>query len=230
MMKNKKNIKIQPSQEDLQIIKLIRPMVGHTLSGFAQGEGSFHLIIRQRKDFFYGFRFTLAFSVGNKDSKIVSLYKTVLKCGNFRQSSTRSDDPFYIYEVDSSDLIVRRIIPFFKRFGFFNNISASNFSIFSRMAALLTTGQALTVQTICELLRLRNRLHNAVKSKKTDLYVLTGIESNLQLRLNQCLLKNNSNVALQESLQKECDFVAFAIKKMQTFQTSKWVWKTDFLE
>lgn len=221
--------KIIATKEDLQVINQIKPMYGHTLSGFAQGEGSFHLVTRKRQDFYYGFRFNIAFSVGNKDRKIISLYKTVLKCGTCRASGMRSGDNFYMFEISSAELIVRRIIPFFKRFGFLNDISASNFSKFSKMATILAdvrygeSGERLALEDILELLRLRNQLFNAPKHDRTDLSLIVQIKRVIEDRLYSSLLAPSySNNDEFNRLEYEFNLANLCIKKMNAQKSLHW--------
>ena len=95
-------------------VKEIPDNKGYYLAGFADGEGSFNLSFRKRKDYSMPWKISLCFNVSQKDKVILTLFKRHLKCGTLR---SRPDGVWY-YEVNNFTAIQENVIPFFRRFGF----------------------------------------------------------------------------------------------------------------
>ena len=89
--------------------------LGNYLAGFTDGEGSFHIIFRKRKDYKIPWKISLAFNISQKDPVILSQFKKHLKCGSLRE---RKNDGLWYYEVTNFNAIQNNIIPFFNRFRF----------------------------------------------------------------------------------------------------------------
>ena len=89
--------------------------LGNYLAGFTDGEGSFHVCFRKRKDFKIPWKISLSFNVSQKDPVILSQFKKHLKCGTMRE---RKHDGVWYYEVTNFNAIQNNVIPFFRRFGF----------------------------------------------------------------------------------------------------------------
>ena len=86
----------------------IPPKVGHYLAGFADGEGSFNVVFRPRKDYRIPWKVSLCFNISQKDKVILALYKRYLQCGTLRG---RPDGVWY-FEVNNLNAIRENIIPF----------------------------------------------------------------------------------------------------------------------
>ena len=71
--------------------------IGYYLAGFTDGEGSFNVVFRARKDYSMPWKVSLCFNVSQRDKVILALFKRHLKCGTLRQ---RSDGVWY-YEVNN---------------------------------------------------------------------------------------------------------------------------------
>ncbi len=107
--------------------------IGYYLAGFADGEGSFNLSFRKRKDYRMPWKVSLCFNVSQKDRVILALYKKHFKCGTLR---SRSDGVWY-YEVNNYNAIKDNVIPFFNRFGFLSAKKKRDFSKFRKLSDLI---------------------------------------------------------------------------------------------
>ncbi len=140
----------------------VNPDIGHYLSGFTDGEGSFNVSIRKRDDHTMGWQVVLSFSVSQKESYILSQFKKVLGCGKLRQ---RSRDGLFIYEVNNPTSIKESVIPFFKKFRLLSQTKKRNFSIFCQIADLVFKKQHLNQDGFQKILTLREKL-NCGKGRK----------------------------------------------------------------
>ncbi len=137
-------------------IKRIPQNIGYYLAGFADGEGSFNVSFRKRKDYQMPWKVSLCFNVSQKDRVILVLYKRHLKCGTLRQ---RSDGIWY-YEVNNFHAIVDNVIPFFNRYGFLSAKKKRDFSKFKKISILIDQKKHLNVDGIKEILDVRRKMNN----------------------------------------------------------------------
>ena len=66
-------------------LKQIPSDLGNYLAGFTDGEGSFNVSFRKRKDYKIPWKISLSFSISQKDPVILSQFKKHLKCGRIRE-------------------------------------------------------------------------------------------------------------------------------------------------
>lgn len=62
----------------------MRRELGYYLAGFTDGEGSFNVVFRPRKDYKMPWKVSLCFNISQKDKVILSLFKRYLGCGTLR--------------------------------------------------------------------------------------------------------------------------------------------------
>nr|YP_010987528.1 LAGLIDADG homing endonuclease [Hydrocytium acuminatum]WOR09573.1 LAGLIDADG homing endonuclease [Hydrocytium acuminatum] len=120
----------------IEKLKYVPPEKGFYIAGFVDGEGSFYISARKRKDYMTGWKFTIAFNIGNKDRAVLEICRKYLGCGKIRES--RKD--FYTFEVSNRETIKNFIIPFFKKFNFLSNKKKHEFSIFQAAVKKLDFG------------------------------------------------------------------------------------------
>jgi hypothetical protein len=137
-------------------IKKIPDHIGYYLAGFADGEGSFNLSFRKRKDYSQPWKISLCFNVSQRDKVILALYKRHLKCGTLR---TRKDGVWY-YEVNNFRAIIENVIPFFDRFGFLSAKKKRDFAKFKQIANLITDGEHLNRKGIERILEIRKAMND----------------------------------------------------------------------
>ena len=139
----------------------VNPKIGYYLAGFADGEGSFNVVFRIRKDYKLSWKVSLCFNVSQKDKVILTLFKRHLGCGTLRQ---RKDGIWY-YEVNNLNAIIEKVIPFFEKFKFLSARKKKDFAKFKKIAYLVKNNVHLTPQGIKEILKIRRDMNEGGKRK-----------------------------------------------------------------
>ena len=137
-------------------VKEIPDQIGYYLAGFADGEGSFNLSFRKRKDYSMPWKISLCFNVSQKDKVILALYKRHLKCGTLR---SRTDGVWY-YEVNNFTAVQENVIPFFNRFGFLSAKKKRDFVKFKQIADLISERKHLKKEGIKRILEIRKTMND----------------------------------------------------------------------
>ena len=152
-------------------IKRVPERIGHYLAGFADGEGSFNVSFRKRKDYAMPWKVSLCFNVSQRDKVILALFKKHLKCGTLRG---RKDGVWY-YEVNNIVAIEENVIPFFNRFGFLSAKKKRDFSKFKQLAKIIKEGNHLNKNGIQSILDIRKEMNDGGvgKRKYSDEEILT---------------------------------------------------------
>jgi hypothetical protein len=150
--------------------KKVPPHIGHYLAGFTDGEGSFNVSFRKRKDHAMPWKISLCFNVSQRDKVILALFKQHLKCGTLR---SRPDGVWY-YEVNNRVAIVEHVIPFFCRFGFLSAKKKRDFSKFKALSDMIANGEHLTESGIRKILQFRKEMNDggAGRRKYSDEEIL----------------------------------------------------------
>jgi hypothetical protein len=142
--------------------------IGFYIAGFVDGEGSFNLTFRRRKDYRMPWKISLCLNVSQKDQVILALIKKHLGCGTIRFKG----DGVWMFEVNNLAAIRDHVIPFFKRFGFLSAKKKRDFQLFQRMAELMQGGAHLNENGIRELLELRRDMNDGGKRKYSEREIL----------------------------------------------------------
>ena len=156
-------------------VKEIPDKIGYYLVGFADGEGSFNLSFRKRKDYSMPWKISLCFNVSQKDKVILALFKRHLKCGTLR---SRNDGVWY-YEVNNFTAIQGNVIPFFNRFGFLSAKKKRDFAKFEQIAKLIADGEHLKKSGIRRILEIRKSMNDggAGRRKYGDAEILRLVKT-----------------------------------------------------
>ena len=156
-------------------VKEIPDKIGYYLAGFADGEGSFNLSFRKRKDYSNPWKVSLCFNVSQKDKVILALYKRHLKCGTLR---SREDGVWY-YEVNNFTAIQGNVIPFFDRFSFLSAKKKRDFAKFKQIAKLVADGEHLKKNGIRRILEIRKQMNDggAGRRKYSDAEILALVKA-----------------------------------------------------
>ena len=154
-------------------VRKIEPRFGWYLAGFADGEGSFNVSFRPRKDYRNPWKVSLCFNVSQRDRVILTLFKKHLECGTMRQ---RKDGVWY-YEVNNLTGIVENVIPFFNRFGFLSAKKKRDFSKFKKLAEIMQAGGHLTPEGVREILEIRRDMNDGGKRRYSDEDILGRFEN-----------------------------------------------------
>lgn len=153
-------------------VEQISDAIGYYFAGFVDGEGSFHLTFRRRRDYKLPWKVSLCLNVSQKDRVILALFKRHLQCGTIRYKG----DGVWMYEVNNLTAIRENVIPFFRRFGFLSAKKKRDFSIFVRMAELMAEGAHLSREGIQYLLALRGDMNDGGKRKYTDAEIMAAFD------------------------------------------------------
>lgn len=143
--------------------------IGFYFAGFVDGEGSFNLSFRKRKDYNQPWKVSLCLNVSQKDESILALLQETLQCGTIRYKC----DGVWFFEVNSLVSIRDHVIPFFDHFSFLSNKKKRDFAIFRRMAMLMLRGDHLREEGIVELLRMRRDMNDGGKRKYSEEQILS---------------------------------------------------------
>ncbi len=154
-------------------VKQIEPRLGWYLAGFADGEGSFNVSFRPRRDHRMPWKVSLCFNISQRDRVILALYKRHLRCGTMRQ---RKDGVWY-FEVNNFEAIVDNVIPFFNRFGFLSAKKKRDFSKFKQLARIMQGRGHLTRDGIEQILEIRRDMNDGGKRRYTDEDILSRFEN-----------------------------------------------------
>ena len=136
-------------------INKIDPRIGNYLSGFADGEGSFMVVVRKRPDYKAEWKISLCFNVAQKESYILSQFKKHLQCGTLRGRP----DGVYYYEVNNFNAIWENVIPFFKKFGFLSQNKKYQFSNFIQAAEIIKSGKHLEDDGFKKIISVRSKMN-----------------------------------------------------------------------
>ena len=155
------------------LVQRIPPEIGWYLAGFADGEGSFNVSFRPRKDYEMPWKVSLCFNVSQRDRVILALFKRHLGCGTMRQ---RKDGVWY-FEVNRQSAIVENVIPFFSRFHFLSAKKKRDFAKFRQLAKLIQDGRHLQPEGIREILEIRSDMNDGGNRRYTDREILERLEN-----------------------------------------------------
>ena len=136
--------------------KNVPPHIGYYLAGFADGEGSFNVSFRKRKDYKMPWKVSLCFNVSQKDKVILALFKRHIRCGSLR---SRTDGVWY-FEVNNLNALTENVIPFFSQYGFLSAKKKRDFSKFRKIAALIGDGRHLDEDGIRRILEIRKDMND----------------------------------------------------------------------
>jgi LAGLIDADG endonuclease len=153
----------------------IPPTIGNYLAGFTDGEGSFNLSFRKRKDYSMPWKISLCFNVSQRDKVVLTLFKKHLRCGTLRM---REDGVWY-YEVNNFTAITENVIPFFDRFGFLSAKKKRDFAKFKKLAELISMDAHLSNEGIQKILEIRRTMNDGGVGKRK--YSEQDIMSNMEL-------------------------------------------------
>jgi len=134
----------------------IPPHIGYYLAGFVDGEGSFNVSLRRKKDYRRGWQPVLSFNVSQKDIKMLVLLKQYLGCGIIKQ---RRRDGLYSYDVTNPKEITEKVLPFFNLYKFLSVSKIVNYSIFKKISKKMEQKRHLNRDGLIEILELREKLN-----------------------------------------------------------------------
>ena len=149
--------------------------IGSYLAGFADGEGSFNVSFRKRRDYTMPWKISLCFNISQRDPAVLEVFQEQLGCGTMRQ---RSDGVWY-YEVNSFTAIAERVIPFFECFYFLSDKKRRDFGKFKEIADLIGRKRHLTRDGVEAILVIRKTMNDGGvgRRKYSDEHILSYFPS-----------------------------------------------------
>ena len=148
--------------KELTWLEQIPKPIGYYLVGFADGEGSFNVSLRQRDDHTMGWQVVLTFNVSQKERRVLAYFKRYLGCGRLQE---RPDGICY-FVVSNPRSVIERVIPFFERYRFLGERKQINFSIFKEIAELVIANQHLNPEGLEKIVGLREKLNEGRGRKR----------------------------------------------------------------
>jgi LAGLIDADG endonuclease len=129
--------------------------IGHYLSGFADGEGSFNIsVVRRKSDYRSGWKIVASFNISQREATIPKLFQQTLQCGTIRY---RQDGVCY-FEVRKMVDINETVRNFFARFPLRSERQASRLEFLLQAAELLVRGEHLNPQGLEAILTIREQM------------------------------------------------------------------------
>jgi intein-encoded DNA endonuclease-like protein len=146
--------------------------LGYYIAGFADGEGSFNISFRRRRDYRLLWKISACFNISQKEKEILLLVQQELGCGTLR---SRPDGVWY-YEVNTLRDIQERVIPYFERFPFLSEKKKRDFILFQRIITLLASKSHLSQDGIKSILEIRRSMNNGGKRKFSENVILSAFK------------------------------------------------------
>ncbi len=137
--------------------------IGYYLAGFADGEGSFNVAFRKRRDYpRTPWKVSLCFNVSQRDEAILRLFQRHLGCGTMR---SRPDGVWY-FEVNRLEEITANVVPFFERFGFLSAKKQRDFAKFKRVALMMEEGEHRSRSGVLQILSIRSDMNDGGANRR----------------------------------------------------------------
>ena len=73
--------------------------IGYYYAGFVDGEGSFNISFRRRRDYKMPWKVSLCLNVSQKDQIILEEFRSIIKCGSIRYKG----DGVWMFETNNLD-------------------------------------------------------------------------------------------------------------------------------
>ena len=139
-------------QERLQSIPI---ELGHYLSGFADGEGSFNVSVVQRKeDYRNKWKIVVSFNISQRDSQIPILFRQALGCGTIRY---RKDGVCY-FEVRIPNDLHTLVREFFARFPLLSDRQSMRLYYLLEIVDIMMAGEHTKMDGIRAILDIREKM------------------------------------------------------------------------
>ena len=131
--------------------------------GLTDGEGCFYVNMGESAAYKAGWRIQLHFHLKLQaiDEKLLWKVRNTLECGNvyYQHETRKNHTQCYRYTVGAWKDIHEKIIPFFKTHPLQTTSKQKNFSIFCKVAGLITAKKHLTPKGVKEIRDLKSRMN-----------------------------------------------------------------------
>lgn len=168
----------------------------HYISGFVDGEGSFHVAIQKNPTTRIGWQVIPEFHVNqHKNSKsVLELIQSTLGCGHVRPNHrTNPNDVTWVLVVRSREDLVEKVVPFFKRFPLLTT-KAEDFKKFSLIMEKIEMGLHRTHEGFKEILKISFSMNANGIRRKLDLNtILSHLEPSETVRQTVLLASSSDD-------------------------------------
>ena len=155
-----------------EILKGINQENANYICGFVDGEGSFNISFKIRRDYKQKIKLTASFNISQKELNILTWIKSLLHCGTIR---ARRDGVYY-YEVTSLQALLDIIIPFFDTY-YLKTKKLQAFSIFKKIVDMMKNHEHLKKEGILKIYDLRDTVKVARQRKFSRAYLESILNS-----------------------------------------------------
>lgn len=155
--------------------------------GFVDGEGSFHIALYKDEHMKINLKVIPEFHISQNTCSIQVLERIqkYFKCGHIRMNHRQSKtDNTYVFVVRNRQDLLKKIIPFFKRYKL-QTSKSQDFEIFSSIIYMMEEGKHQTKSGAKKIISLAYRMNakgKRRKTKQTDLMKI--VESSETIRKN----------------------------------------------
>lgn len=126
------------------------------ISGFVDGEGTFHIAIQKTNNVRVGYQLIPEFRISQRDDRIGLLrkIKNVFRCGYIKKNHAQNiHDKNLVYTVRNKNDLSSKIIPFFKRYSL-QSKKQFDFIKFSKIVEEMLHGKHLEYKGLNRLLKI----------------------------------------------------------------------------
>jgi hypothetical protein len=131
------------------------------VTGFVDGEGSFHIAIYKDPRMKTGWKVIPEFHVSQRNTsrKVLEELVKFFRCGYIKLNHrTNPNDVTHVYVVRNRDDLLKRIIPFFWRYEL-RTEKAKDFDLFATVVALMDEGQHRTTNGMKRIVNLAYKMN-----------------------------------------------------------------------
>jgi len=164
------------NQQERLLITYSSSEISSYIAGFSDGEGSFNISFRKRKDYKLPWKISACFNISQKDKSILEMIRNHLGCGTLR---SRPDDIWY-FEVNDLEELHSNIIPFFLRCPFLSQKKQRDFKIFQKIITLIRSKHHLSKGGVEKILDFRRNMNDGGKRKYSESDILDAYQKNPQ--------------------------------------------------
>lgn len=151
------------NQQERLSKQLHLPKIAWYIVGFIDGEGSFNISFRKKRDYILHWQPVLSFNVSQRERTMLDLLQQYFHCGIVK---TRADG-LHSYDVTNPTSLWEKIIPFFDQHPFLSHNKQRNYSLFKQAVQLMYHKQHLQMHGLRQLVAIREQINaNAGRTRK----------------------------------------------------------------
>lgn len=141
------------------------------ITGFTEGEGTFHIAIYFDKQTRYGIKLIPEFHVNQSYLRIETLrtIKNYFNCGYIKENHAKNaNDTTYVYVVRNRNDLIKKIIPFFEQYALISRKNET-FRIFKKIVEEMREGIHKNKNGIRKLIHLAYQMNEKGKNRRIPL-------------------------------------------------------------